>query len=658
MKKKLTFVILAVVLLALGLNYVYNMYWKPDNFLRQIYLIPQDAMYIVETDDPFNNWKKFSRSKPWEYLKGQEKMKEISDNVHLLDSVLHENKTLLGLLGRRNLMISAHMTRRSDFDFLFVVDMQKAAKLESLKQQMENLFKTVDYRVTSRKYKEYKIMELFDPKERTTLYMAFIDNHMVCSFTGLLVEKAIREKENPAIGRDLYFLDIEQKMSGGSLCKIYINYRYFDQYMTLLSGTPDEDMTSLCRSMQFTGVKFNASDKDLSLTGYTNPNDSTDSYLLALLQSGRNKVTAQKVLSNRTAFFLSMGFDDSGKFMDNVENVLKNTPESYAEFKKNWDRIESFLGIDIRENFLSWMEGEIVFAQNTPGSLGRQNEFVAVIKMNDKKQAIKNLDFIEERIRKRTPIKFKTIDYEEYSIHYLEMRGFFRLLFGKMFQKLNKPYYTIIDDYVVFSNSTATLLSMIEDYRNKQTLDRDGEFKDFFSRFNNKASVFAYTNTRKFFPLWKEFVSPATWRDLQDNSNFVLCFPQTGFQLTGEGNVFDTRLITTFEQPAAEDEDTVLSSEEAIEAELDFSSREDTLGNLERFYVEKMSKNVYTEFYDDGAVKSKTEMKNGIRHGKHKAYHPNGKLKANGKFKNNQRVGTWRYYDENEKLIKKEKPED
>lgn len=654
MKKKITFGILAVLLLFVGLHHLYTMYWVPDNFLRQIYLVPHDAMYILETDDPFTNWKKFSRSEPWKYLQGQEKMKEISDNVHTLDSLLHENKTLLGLLGKRNLMISAHMTRRSDFDFLFVVDMQKTSKLESLKQQMENLFKTVDYKVTSRKYKHYKILELFDPKERTTLYMSFVDNHMVCSFTGLLVEKAIQEKETPTIGRDLYFLDVQQKMKNGGLCKIYINYRYFDQYLTLLSGSTDENMKSFCRSLQFTGVKLDASDKELSLTGYSNPNDSIDSYLLALLKSGRNKISAQKILSNRTAFLMNMGFDDGIKFIDNVEEVMKNTPEAYSEFKKNWDRIEGFLGIDIRENFLSWMDGEVVFAQNTPGSLGYQNEFVAVVRMKDKKQAVEHLRFIEERIRKKTPVKFKTIDYEQYSIHYMEVKGFFRLIFGKMFDKLNKPYYTIIDDYVVFSNSTATLLSMIEDYRNRQTLDRDSEFKSFVSKFNSKASVFAYSNTRKFFPLWKDLVVPSTWNDLQGNSNFVLCFPQTGFQLTGEGNLFDTRLITEFEVPK-KDDDTALDAAEEAEAESDFYAREDTLGNLETFYVEKMSNKIYTEFYEEGAIKSKTEMKNGIRHGKHKTFYPDGKLKVNGKFKNNKRVGTWRYYDESEKLIRKEK---
>jgi hypothetical protein len=300
------------------------------------------------------------------------------------------------------------------------------------------------------------------------------------------------------------------------------------------------------------------------------------------------------------------------------------------------------------------MDGEVVFAQNTQGTLGRQNEFVAVIRMKDKSDAIKNLNIIEERIRKKTPIKFKTIEYEGYSIHYLEMKGFFRLLFGKMFDNLNKPYYTIIDDYAVFSNSTATLLSMIEDYRLGQTLDKEKDFNRIMDEFNNKASIFAYTSTLKFFPLWKDLVSPATWKSMQANQDFIICFPQTAFQLTADDNMFDTRLVAEFQKPAI-----IEGSSIDIEVEDDgFALREDTLSSLELFYVEKMTGNVYTEFYESGAIKSQTEMKNGIRNGKHKSFFEDGKLKMYGKFKNNKKSGTWHVYDENGDLVAKEKWKD
>ncbi len=653
MKKKVTIISIILLLLGIGVYQVYNLYWKPDNFLRQIYLIPADAMFIVETESPVRNWKKFSESAPWQYLRQQEKMNEINENAHKLDSILQENETLMNMLGERNLMISAHITRRSDYDFLFVVDLQKASKMETLKGQLENLFKSLDYKVTTRSYEGSKIMELFDPADRTTLYLSFVDNHLVGSFTGMLVEKSIREKEDPVIGRDFYFQEIEQKMSGSALFRIYINSKYFNNYLTSLMGMADPNMKDLCESMGFIGLQMNVSDAQLSFKGYANLKDSTDSYMAALLQSGANKITAPRILSNRTAFFTVMGFDDANQFMDNVENVLQNNNGSYQSYRKNWDKIVDYLGIDIRKNFLDWMEGEVVFAQNTPGMLGYQNEFVAVIKMKDKDDAIANLNFIEERIRKKTPVKFKTIDYEGYGIHYLEIKGFFRLLFGKMFEKLDKPYYTVIEDYAVFSNSTATLLSMIEDYRTGQTLEKEKEFEKFMGEFNNKSSVFVYLNSNKSFPLWRNFVSGSTWSDIQANQNFILCFPQIGFQLTADKTVFDTRMIAEFQEPKIEEDGS--TDVETDDENDDFSLPEDTLSNLQLFYAEKMSGNVHTEFYDDGTVKSKTEMKKGVRHGKYKEFYPDGKLKIYGKFKNNKKHGTWYFYNEDESLLRKEK---
>ncbi len=652
-KGKISLGITLLAIILTGLYFINKLYLSPDNFLRQIYLVPKDAIYIIETNDPIGNWQKFSKSDPWQYLKAQPKMEEIGTMANTLDSLLRNNTNLFNLLGKRNLMISAHQTRKSTYDFLFLVDLQKSSKIESLKDQMENLFKAGDFRVTSRKFNNEKILELYNPADKTTLYMAFISNHMICSFTGLLIEKSIQEKEDPAIGRDLYFLDVEPKLSNSGLCRIYINYKYLNDYLTMMMGMADDNLRAMCHSLSYTGLDFHANDEMLSLKGYTNLSDATeDSYLPALMHSGSHKLTAHKILSDRTAFFLTMGFDDANRFMDNVENVLKQDDLSYKEFQKNKERIESFLGIDIRKNFLGWMEGEVVFAQNTPGTLGRQNEFVAVIKMKDKKEALTNLDFIEERIRKRTPAKFKTIDYEGFSVHYLEMKGFFRLLFGKMFDDLNKPYYTIIDDYAVFSNSTATLLSMIEDYRLGQTLEKDKIFQRFMDEFNGKSSIFAYTNTIKFFPLMKEFMNAATWKDLQTNQPFVVCFPQTAFQLTGDkNNMFDTRFIAQFAIPPIQEEIPATEEEEP----LDFSLREDTLQALELFYIEKMQGNIYTEFYDDGAIKSKSEIKNGIKHGKYLSFCPSGKLQSKGQFKNNKKDGTWEFYNEEGKMIYKEK---
>lgn len=57
-------------------------------------------------------------------------------------------------------------------------------------------------------------------------------------------------------------------------------------------------------------------------------------------------------------------------------------------------------------------------------------------------------EFIKES-KRRTPVKVKTVHYKDFEINYIEMKGFFHLFFGGLFDKFEKLYYTYVDDYVV-----------------------------------------------------------------------------------------------------------------------------------------------------------------------------------------------------------------
>jgi len=644
-----------LLMIAYAVYHLASVYLSPDKSIQQIYLIPHDAAFIIQSKNPVRDWEKFSGSNPWQCLSQSKSFAEISERAHFLDSVFRENKNLLSLVGEREMMISGHKIRAGFWDCLFVVDLQKVSKVNVVKTQAEQLYKLMDYRVTHRTYNEIDIMELRDPKTKDILYTAFVDNHYIASYSSSLIEASIDERNDPKIGLNPVFIETEKVTPEKGLCRIFINYAYLPSFLEIYMGEKNEFVSLISNSMNYAGFSFDSGKDKMELKGYTFLNEEPDPYVTAFLHSGKQMMRAHSILSERTASYINIGFDDPITFVRELEKTLAEKDEKmYETYKSSVGKVESLFGISLEEHFLSWMSGEFALTQSEPGLLGREPETMLAIRVKNREDARKNMEIIEGKVKKRTPINVKTVHYKGYEIKYTEMKGFFRLFFGKMFDKFEKPYYTYIEDYVVFSNKPASLLSFVEDYEQKRLLKDDKEFKNTLSRFEENSTFFTYLNTRKFFPLMKPLLSSGAWNDLQPNRNIVYSFPHAGFQVIGDKYQVDTRLLLGYKpyeevDPEEEEETSVDYEEELSEGEI--------MSELKRFYVEKFQGNVYREFYPDGAIRSESEIKDGKRSGKYREYYEDGTLKIYGKYSKNQPKGTWKFYTPDGKLERKEKPE-
>ncbi len=84
MFKKLFFGLL-LILAAIAAWFAYQWYFTNDNFMRQINLVPGDAVYVLQTDEPVKNWKKFTGSKLWQHFKQHPKFADIARSADAID---------------------------------------------------------------------------------------------------------------------------------------------------------------------------------------------------------------------------------------------------------------------------------------------------------------------------------------------------------------------------------------------------------------------------------------------------------------------------------------------------------------------------------------------------------------------------------------------
>ena len=208
-KKKLFFGILTLLLIYLGyLSYVFIL--SPKSNLQPIYLIPKDAVFILESDTPVDSWKKVSESEAWSHLIGNDYFSELTENIQKVDTIFNERKRLFEFFDDRSLYISVHMISPKDYGIFYVLDLKRIAKLKLLKTYLNTLLNE-NYSLSKRDYHGHEILEIFDRKEKETVHLAFIKNQLVASYTHTLVEASIDQYAEPTLGRDLNFIEVNKR---------------------------------------------------------------------------------------------------------------------------------------------------------------------------------------------------------------------------------------------------------------------------------------------------------------------------------------------------------------------------------------------------------------------------------------------------------------
>ncbi len=652
---------IAMVLLSLALYLIYVLMLKDTKNMQSIYLVPEDAMYILASDEPLAAWKKVSESGAWQFLQTNDFFKELSRKGHKLDSLIADNKGLLKRIGEKNLLISAHPTGSQIYDFLFVVDLQKTAQFGQFKTILKKII-SKDFRITERQYEGVDIIELFDRDTRETLSLSLINNNLIASYTHTLVEAAIAQYRTPVIGRDLKFLEIQQKTKASEIFQLYVPYKHLELLAQLHLNTQPDWVKEISHSLIYSGFDIGLTKKDkLFATGFTNTNDQSFSYLKALSEAGSGKQRIAHVAPQKTGLYMSIGFSDFNNFYKNLNHIKEQHPKIFKQIDDNRSQIEKLLDIDAQKDIFSWIGDEIAILELDVPQMTEQDNFAFVIKTKDVKKAKNKLDFITERIKKKTPLKFKEVEFQSYPIKFLSVKGFFKLFLGGLMKEMETPYYTIIEDYVVFSNHPNTLKYIITAFKEKKTLDRSIHYREFKKNFMNESNVFVYMNTPLFYPGLLAMTKGNAKTNLQNNKAYMTAFSQVGFQLIPKDGMYKTLMAVQYMNP---DEQTY--SEEFMSPQLQTDnsvSKENTPiitqiavdpFDVPDIHLSDLNASEFVLNHPNGKLKLEVELKDGLKDGRYRSYYPDGQLYVKGTFKNDKRAGKWKKYNpEGKKILQK-----
>lgn len=638
-------------------SYVAYVWFKPVDRVRGIYLIPKDAVFILESNEPIEEWNMLRTSNLWKTMAKYPFMDELEKEALFLDTLIRDNAWTESAVKNNHFLMSVHMISENDYDFLYALDLKRASGIKGIKTSFNKLAELAGWVVTSRNHKAVEIMEIMDPNTHDRFQWCVHRNYLVCSFNNRLVEKSIEETELPKLGRDKRFMDVSDMTDDNGFARVYIQYSQLPKWLGVYSSDWKKDPYGIEEGPMYSCFDMDLDNQTLSVDGYTQIHPQA-TYLNALMSSGKSDMTIQDVLSNRTAYYVHMGFDDIGVFVSQVERVIGADSARWEEYNRFLVRTEKLLQVSVKEDLLGWIDDEIILAQLDPvNTLSRKDDLVVVIEAQNQQDAVQRLGKVSEQIRKRTPAKFKSVQYKQYTIHYLAIKGFFSTFFGKLFEDIAQPYYVILDRHVLFSNNPKTLIGMIEDFESNRTLAVEAGFENLIGDFKSNSTAFLYMNGWLGYQLSKDKVEPEYHREIRRHEGLFHYLDHAGLQLVEQGDIFKSTFRITYGDTSTSMRKQL--SKDSLQALYDhyfsYVSNQQIVGarsQIKQFVQDGW----YKRFYQDSStLEIEAQTKDALFHGKYLEYHSNGKLRVKGRFRKGRKSGKWTYYKRDGAVLDKER---
>ena len=563
-RKALRFLLFTLLLASIAF-FLYLWLW-PSGDRDPWDFVPEDAVFVIEADDPIENWKDLSDTDVWKHLKKNELMADIEGDANYLDTLIDDNGILFDVINERKLLIVAQMTRADDYDFIYLMNLRGGEKVMNtfFIGILKPIMKAAGYPMQNVDFgndiKGYSINDGEDD-----IYLSLQENILVSSYSKKLLISSVNQGKKPFYTKNKNFQSVRDgaydEANRSSIGKAHLNFDQLDEYMNVFMDEVTGTVIDLSKSLSYGSFDIKMDDEFAQLEGIVSPDTSEISLATVLLDQETSEIKASKILPNNTSFLLTIDYDDFDYFYQSIADLMGEN-EGYQEFEKTKNRIGNLLGVNKNEkkrnraerkgkdkDYWDWLGQEIALATLPVNETGSKQAYLALIHTDDYANAVHDLEAIAKKVRRRTPVKFKDYEYRGKDIRYLALKGFFRLFLGKLFKQFDKPKYAILDEFVVFSNDTTAIHRVIDAEIKEEALYGEENYRRISKEFDDESNFFIYMNSKELYPFLPSMVDDETARDIRKNKQFITSFPYIGLQLTNDNGLFETQLYMEFQKP-------------------------------------------------------------------------------------------------------------
>lgn len=500
--------------------------------------IPQNAAIILESNEATNTWKKLAQTNiMWEELLGTQTFGRLNQQARFADSLIGLDPNVAPLLDDHALFISAHPVAPDRFDFLFVYSLPNLTYQPAVEQFLEKV--NNGHAIASAMYEDEAIGSITVSTKSSFSY-SIVNGTLLMSANRSLVEDAIRQlKTKASLATDHNFSRILNTAGKKVDATLYVNYKTFPQILSpFLFPTVQKELQGLGNFASCSGWDMTVKPNALMMSGFTYSNDSVKTNFLSIFSKQKaQSIELTKVIPAKTALMIFYGISNTSTFRTDYKTYLaaRNASAASEVFTKN---VNQRYNADIEESLFSWLDNELALVITEPATADYSDNVYAVMHTENKEAALKTLNALTAKADSVNEAKPDSSGFRGHTICHLNIDNLIPQLLGSSFSKLSHSYYTQLDDYIIFGNSTEALQHFISDHDNNHTLQNDKNYAAFAEELSAEANVYIYSAIARSTAFYSNFLTEQLAHDLGQRSELLHKFEAAAIQFSSNNKLF------------------------------------------------------------------------------------------------------------------------
>lgn len=431
-------------------------------------LIPTSSVLVAQVPDAAALQKKAQESQVFTDLQALEGLQSLSLYFQNLAEAL-KPQAWQDYWQDRKAIFSLHLAGAERYEWLYL-----SPSAPDFERRLAPALEKAGWKLKSQPYAGFTFYQFQSP-QGTRLHLANVNQHLIASPSRNLIQAALRQSQaSYSLRQDSSFVRALSASNEAMPASLLLNLKNAPGLLSKL--LPQAQLPVLPHLGSWAQIDVQADEQQLYFSGLLLPPGDKAAFLNIFRELPTHQAQSPAIIPAGAGFWLHLNIGNSGQFYRNYQDYLrqKGTFELHRE-------VLDKLPAPAAPAFKSWVDNEAGIFQ-VGRQEGRSPRFAYFRYRGAAEQVLAAL-------RPFTDTQYVS-GYRGNLIHQVQATNLLPRLYGSLFQGFHHPYYTVLENFVLFAQSQAALKLVINDIKAGSVMRNSAAYQEVRQSLGDPGHIF------------------------------------------------------------------------------------------------------------------------------------------------------------------------